>query len=236
MIRIAIVEDDKNYIIELKNLLSKYEQESNQKLIITVFEDGEDIVTDYKADYDIILMDIEMHFMDGMTAATKIREKDSEVVLIFITNMPQYVMEGYKVDALDYVLKPLSYFALSQRIVRAIGRMKNRSISYISVMISNGVQKIDISKIYYIEVQNHDVIFHTVNGIYTTKLSLRVLEKRLENESFFRCHKSFIVNLAYVDSIQNNDININNQIVQVSRGRKKEFVDALNNYFNEVSK
>lgn len=236
MIRIAIVEDDKNYIVELKTMLLKYEHESNQKLIITVFEDGEDIVYDYKADYDIILMDIEMHFMDGMTAAAKIREKDNEVVLIFITNMPQYVMEGYKVDALDYVLKPLTYFALSQRIDRAISRMKNRTTSFITILLPNGVQKIDINKIYYIEVQNHDVIFHTVDGNYTARYALRLLEKKLENESFFRCHKSFIVNLAYVDSFQNNDIYIDKQVIQVSRGRKKEFVDALNNYFNEVSK
>ena len=74
------------------------------------------IAVDYRAVYDIILMDIEMRFMDGMTAAEKIREHDSEVVIIFITNMPQYAIKGYRVDALDYVLKPVSYFAFSQRI------------------------------------------------------------------------------------------------------------------------
>jgi len=236
MIRIAIVEDDKNYINELKTMLIQYEHESNQKLLISVFEDGEDIAIDYKVEFDIILMDIEMHFMDGMTAATKIREKDREVVLIFITNMPQYVMEGYKVDALDYVLKPLSYFALSQRIDRAISRMKNRTSTYITISLPNGMQKIDANDIYFIEMQNHDAIFHTKNGEYTTKQSLRMIEKTLEEEGFFRCHKSFLVNLAYVDSIQGYDIFVNEQIIQVSRSRRKEFIDSLNNYLNEVSK
>ena len=159
MIRIAIVEDDKNYIHTLKKLLDQYEEDSGHKLLLTIFEDGEDIAVNYKAEYDIILMDIEMRFMDGMTAATKIREKDHEVVLIFITNMPQYVMEGYKVDALDYVLKPLTYFALSQRIDRAISRMKKRTSKFITLTLPNGLQKVDINHISYIEVQNHDVIF-----------------------------------------------------------------------------
>ncbi len=236
MIRIAIVEDDKNYISELKKMLAQYEKESGRKLIVTVFDDGEDIAIDYKAEYDIILMDIEMRFMDGMTAATKIREKDNEVILIFITNMPQYVMEGYKVDALDYVLKPLTYFSLSQRIDRALIRMKKRLTKYITIPIHNGIQKIDVNKIYFIEMHNHDAIFHTENGEYVLRESLRILEKLLEKESFYRCHKSFMVNLAYVDSIQGCDIYIKDQIIQVSRSKKKDFIDALNNYLNEVSK
>lgn len=236
MIRIAIVEDDNNYIDELKQLLNRYEKESNHKLLITIFKDGEDIAINYHPDFDIILMDIEMRFMDGMTAATKIREQDSEVVLIFITNMPQYVMEGYKVDALDYVLKPLTYFALSQRIDRALTRMKNRVYNFITISLPNGVQKIETNNIYFIEMQNHDAIFHTTKGIYTMRESLRTIERKLEKEPFFRCHKSFLVNLAYVESIKGSDIHINNQIIQVSRGRKKEFIDALNNYFNAVSK
>ena len=141
MIRIAVVEDDKNYIEVLRDFLKQYETDSNQKIKVTVFSDGEDIVDGYNADYDIILMDIEMMFMDGMTAAGKIREMDNEVVIIFITNMPQYVMEGYKVDALDYVLKPLSYFALSQRIERALSRMRCRSKRYITISLKGGCRR-----------------------------------------------------------------------------------------------
>ena len=169
MIRIAVVEDDKNYIEVLRNYLKQYEGDSSQKIKVTVFSDGEDIVDGYNADYDIILMDIEMMFMDGMTAAGKIREMDNEVVIIFITNMPQYVMEGYKVDALDYVLKPLTYFALSQRIDRALSRLRRRSKRYITISLKGGMQKLDVSRIRYIEVQDHDSIIYTLDGAYTTK-------------------------------------------------------------------
>jgi len=236
MIRIAFVEDDRNYIEILKSYLKKYEKECNQKIKLTVFLDGEDIVTGYKADYDIILMDIEMIFMDGMTAAGKIRAMDSEVVIIFITNMPQYVMEGYKVDALDYVIKPLSYFALSQRIDRALVRLQRRKKQYITINIRGGMQKVEVSQIKYIEVKDHDSIIYTLNGTFTTKETLKNLEDAISSNAFFRCNKCYLVNLEYVDGIHNFDVMMGNDLIQVSRARKKEFMDTLNDYINEVSK
>ena len=95
MLRIAVVEDDKTYAAQLKEYLVRYGTENNQKKRVALFPDGEDIVTDYSAEFDIILMDVEMTFMDGMTTAERIREKDNEVVIIFITNMPQYAIKGY---------------------------------------------------------------------------------------------------------------------------------------------
>jgi len=104
MIRIALVEDDPAYAEQLLSYLKEYEKESKERISVQTFSDGEDIVTEYRADYDIILMDVEMKFMDGMSAAEEIRKMDTEVVIIFITNMPQYAIQGYRVDALDYEL------------------------------------------------------------------------------------------------------------------------------------
>ena len=107
MIRIAVVEDEELYAEQLQNYISKYAEERKKQIKVTWFQDGEDIVSGYKGEYDIILLDIQMRFMDGMTAAEKIRELDSEVVLMFITNMIQYAVRGYEVDAMDYVVKPV---------------------------------------------------------------------------------------------------------------------------------
>lgn len=87
----------------------------------------------YKAVYDIILMDIEMKFMDGMMAAEEIRKVDTEVIIIFITNSPQYAIKGYAVDALDYVLKPVSYYAFSQRLGRAVERVARRARHFLQI-------------------------------------------------------------------------------------------------------
>ena len=177
-----------------------------------------------------------MKFMDGMTAAEHIREYDSEVVIIFITNMPQYVMKGYTVDALDYVLKPLSYYAFSQKIDRALSRMKHRTKKYITVPIRGGVKKFDVSKLTYIEVQDHDLVYHTKDEDFRTKGSLTEVEDALDDMNFFRCNKCYIVNLEYVETVQDFDVNVGNVWIQVSRAKKKALLDALNNYMSEVSK
>lgn len=216
--------------------IDRYAQESGEDFDVTVFQDGADIVENYTADYGIILMDIEMTFMDGMTAAEQIREKDGEVVIIFITNMPQYAMKGYTVDALDYVLKPITYFAFSQRIDRALTRMHRRIHKYITVPIKGGMRKIDVAKIAYVEVRDHDLIFHTKTESVYSKGSLTDIEAALAPEHFFRCNKCYLVNLEHVEGIQNNDILAGKDSIQVSRARKKAFLDALNDYLNEVGK
>lgn len=124
MIRIAIVEDEEDYVNQLTKYLQDYQKNSNEEIDVTVYRDGDEITSKYKSQYDIILMDIQMKFVDGMTAAEEIRNIDSKVIIIFITNMTQYAIQGYKVGALDYILKPISFFAFSERLGQAIARLK----------------------------------------------------------------------------------------------------------------
>ena len=236
MVRIALVDDDACYREELLGFLRQYERESGEEFHITMFTDGDEILERYTAAYDIILMDIAMKFVDGMEAAEQIRKMDSEVVIIFITNTPQYAMKGYTVDALDYVLKPVSYYAVSQRIERALTRMRRRSKKYLTVAIRGGVQKLDVSRITYIEVQDHDLIYHTATDALLSKGKLSEVEAGLDPKRFFRCGKSHLVNLEFVDAVQNNDVLVGDSVIQVSRARRKALLDALNDYINEVSK
>ena len=236
MIRVAIVEDDSRYREEMTAYLHRFSQESGHKFHITPFSDGKEITANYSASWDLILMDIEMDGMDGMSAAEAIRQQDQEVVIIFITNMPQYAMKGYTVDALDYVLKPVSYYAFSQRIDRALQRMKRRSKRYIAITHSGGMTKLDVSSITFVEVQDHDMVYHTVHESYMAKGTLSEAEKLLDDRKFFRCNKGYLVNLEYVQSIRNFDVLVGDTWLQVSRPKKKALLDALNDYINEVSK
>ena len=236
MLRIAVVEDDKTYAAQLKEYLVRYGTEKNQKISVALLPDGEDIVTDYSAEFDIILMDVEMTFMDGMTTAERIREKDNEVVIIFITNMPQYAIQGYKVDALDYVLKPISYFAFSQRIDRALTRVKKKEATYITVAQKGGKKKLNVDKICYVEVRDHDLIYHSIKGDIVTKSSMKEAEDTLGGTKFFRCNRCYLVNLEYVEDFRGNDVTVASDVIQVSRARKKAFMDALNDYMNEVGR
>ena len=123
MIRIAIVEDDDSYIRALTGYLEQYGEQHSLSFHTTIFHDGLDIVTDYKADYDIILMDIQMKHLDGMTTAEKIRKLDEDVSFIFITSTVSFAVQGYLVDALGYVVKPVSYLAFSQILGKAIKKV-----------------------------------------------------------------------------------------------------------------
>ena len=236
MVRVAIVEDDPAYREEMVGFLQQFSQESGQKFHITTFSDGKEITENYAAAWDMILMDIEMPGLDGMTAAECIRKLDGDVVIIFITNMPQYAMKGYTVDALDYVLKPVSYYAFTQRISRALERMKRRARRFVSIPLRTGMAKVELSQITYVEIVNHDLIYHTQEGDFTCKGSLTEAAEKLEKEHFFRISNCYLVNLEYVECIQNGTVTVNGQVLTVSRSRKKLLLDEMNNYINEVSK
>lgn len=236
MIHVAIVEDDSNYQKELKQYLLDYEKEHTQGFQIDIFSDGDEIMQDYREDYDIIFMDIEMKFLNGMTTAEEIRKVDQEVVIIFITNMPQYVMQGYKVEALDYILKPISYYQFSQTLERAIARMGRRKKEFLTVAIKGGFQKIDLSEIRYIEVADHNLIFHMKGEQILTRGAMRDVEEKLKDRNFFRCNKCEMVNLNFVEGIMNNEARVDGTVIQISRPKKKAFLNALNDYMNEVRK
>lgn len=236
MIKIAVVEDESMYAEQLRDYLERYEKENGEAFDITIYSDGDDIVHKYKAQFDIILMDVEMKFMDGMSAAEEIRKVDTEVVIIFITNMAQYAIRGYAVDALDYVLKPVSYFAFSQRLSRAIGRMKKREQKIISVNIKGGTIRLDVANIYYIESQGHNLIFHTASGDYEASGTMKEVEDKLGKMNFFRGNKGYLINLAHVDGIQEGCAMVKGEPLLLSRARKKEFMEALTKYWGEAVK
>ena len=108
-VRCAIVEDDPWYVQSMKEYLERFQRETGLCLLTQFFEDGEDIVERYAPQYDIILMDIQMRFMDGLTAAQHIRELDDRVIIMFITNMADFAIQAFEVEAFDYILKPLSF-------------------------------------------------------------------------------------------------------------------------------
>lgn len=230
MIRIAIVDDDSTSIELLKSYIMQYQRERGEEMSVTAFSDGDELVENYKAEFDMILLDIEMRFMDGMTAAKKIRESDPEVVIIFITNMTQYAINGYQVNATDYVLKPVSYFSFSQSLDRALVRIGKRVKHYIAISVKGGTVKLGVAEICYVESQGHRLIFHTKTDEYVTFSTMKEIEEKLKDYHFFRCNKGILLNLAFVDGVQDGCVIVNNEMLVISRGRKKDFMEELTNY------
>ena len=126
MFRIAIVEDQEETRECLNRFVRQYAKEQGIQVEISLIADGSEIAEHYTPGFDIIFMDVEMPRLDGFGAAEAIRAMDAEVVLVFVTNMAQYAIRGYEVDALDYVLKPVNYYQFCTKLSRAIQRVQRR--------------------------------------------------------------------------------------------------------------
>lgn len=230
MIKIAIVEDNAEERKLIKSYVERYDKEQNVSCAVDLYTDGDEIVEGAGAGYDLIIMDIELPLLNGMDAAEQIRTMDRDVTIIFTTHNPNYAIRGYKVQALDYLLKPVSYNAFEEVMGRALRQRAESSKKFIRVRIRNGTVKLDASKIRYVDVLDHYICYHTEEGDVKAKASMRDAVQALEGEPFFQCNKAFLVNLAYVDGISGNDLMIGSERIPVSRARKKAFMEAMNQY------
>lgn len=229
MINICIVEDELEQANLLKNYIDKYGNERGQQFSISYLPDGIDLVDDYKGQFDIILLDIQMKHLDGMAAAEKIRKVDPDVIIIFITSTVQYAVQGYAVDALGYVLKPVPYTQFEQLFDKAITRAQaKRQHIYVKVSVDDKQLKLDCDSISYIESQRNNVVIHGDNTDYVTAGPLKRFEEMLFEHGFSKCHNAYLINLSYVEGVQKEEVILTNGVtLPISRARKKEFMAAL---------
>ncbi len=230
-IKIAVVEDDDKTAGAFTGYIKQFAEESGKHFTVDRFSDGDEIVGEYKPYYDIIFLDIEMKRFDGMSAAKEIRKLDNEVILIFVTNLAQYAVEGYSVNALDFILKPVSYPVLCELLRKLAGKLEAARKQYHILLPSkNGMKKVAASDIYYIECFSHKVTIYTRDEFFSVTGSLNKFEGELAGSSFIRCGRSHILNLAYVDSLTGRELAVGPYKIFVSRPQRKNVLDAIMSY------
>ena len=232
MYHIAIVEDEIEFVEQLIEYLHQFEKENKIEFMVSVFHDGEDILKDYKNEYDAIFLDIEMPKVNGMDAAEQIRDMDDDVVIMFITNMAQYAIQGYSVGALDFVMKPINYYTFSMKLKRVLRRVEKKEKEQQSIILHlpDGMKKLDIRHIYYVEVQNRMLYYYTSKGTFSVKGTLQSVETQLGNESFAKCNHWYLVNLKHVKEVRKNIAVVGCYEVEISRRNKTAFLKALTEY------
>lgn len=231
MTHIAIIEDDQNCAAQLRSYVQRYGSEHNVQFNISCFSDGIEILEHYHPVYDIIFMDIEMPNLNGMDTARCIRVLDDNVIVIFITNMAKYATRGYEVEALDFVLKPVSFFAFSLKLDKALEMLRARVQKRLLISTKDGLHRILTGDICYIEVLNHRLSFHTVHGVYATPGSLSAMEKALAGQPFARCNKGYLVNLRQITQIKSDSIMVGGDELLISRRKKEQFLLAVTDYY-----
>ena len=236
VIHIAVVEDEQNTRDCIWKYLKQYEKESKNTFKVDFFEDGVDITNDYRPVYDLILMDIQMKKMNGMAAAAQIRNADSEVLIVFITNMVQYAIKGYSVNAMDYLLKPLNYFTFSECMKRVNFYLFQKQKNYLILNTNGGILKIDTKEIYYMESRGHYIEIHKMGEVISVLETMKKMEQTLAPSGFFRCNSGYLVNMAYVEKIDKYTALVNGEEIQISRPKKKAFMEALTDYLGGMRK
>ncbi len=229
MIKTAIVEDEQPAYQTLKEYLERFGKENNVEFSITHYSEGLSFLEECEG-YDLVFMDIELPNLNGMDIATKLREKDTRVALIFVTNMVQYAIRGYSVDAIDYVLKPIQYnrfYSLMMKVSRVISLNQEKELV---LKTSSGVKKVSLSALLYIQITDHLLIYKTDNEEYEVWGSLANAEKELPGEMFCRCNNSTIINLKQVTSFDKECVYLTKKkiAVTVSRSRRKGVLQLLN--------
>lgn len=233
--KIAIVEDQQIEQEKLSQYITNFCHQVGIPVDITCFNDGVHITSDYQKQFDLIYLDVEMEIMDGMTTAQKIRRLDNDVLLVFVTNHSHVAIQGYSVEAIDFLLKPLNHFVFEEhfkKILRKLSAIQEKTTLYIKNKYST--LKIYQEDILFLESQGHQVHIHMVDGNTTIIHStLKHLETLLESNLFVRSHSAYIVNLSQVQKVEGNTIYINETALPISRPRKKDFMVALTNYIGD---
>lgn len=199
--RVAIIEDVQEHADCLKEYLLRFALKNKTSFDIDAYTNAVAFLDNYSGRYDIIFMDINMPYLNGMDAARRLREADDKCILIFITSLAQYAIEGYSVNALDYILKPITYPSFAIKFNRAYKRVREREKHYIILQTPSGSKKLEPEEIAFVEVDKHTVIYHTADGDYTRYESLKSAEEKLADMPFVKCNRCYLVNLAYVREI-----------------------------------
>jgi len=231
--KVAVCDDNDQELNNLYHMISSILDEKAAVYEISRFMSGEvaaNAIINQNRNYDILFLDILMDELNGIMTARKIREEDEDISIVFITGSPNFVFEGYDVQALNYILKPVDKKKLSEILIYDCSKRNQKN--YMDVKLKNSVVRILFDETIYLESKGRRVRIITTDKEYETYGTLTQFNEILPSEQFISCHKSFVVNLNYVSQISRTYFTTAcNKIIPISKARypdsKKAFINFI---------
>lgn len=230
MIRIAIVEDDKKERALIQEYVRRFSNEKSLEIKTEEFTDGLQLIQEYHRNFDVLFLDIEMEKLNGLEAARQIRKTDRDVMILFITNLVQYAIEGYEVDAADFIVKPLVYTSFCMRMEKVIKKLDLKIKKLIPLRVKKETIMLNAHDIILVETRSKKTLIRFNEEEVGCSETMSEVQKKLESYGFFRCHNSFLVNMAYIDRLDGNIAIVKKYEIPISKHRKKEFYQAVVSY------
>lgn len=231
MRNIAVVEDEDMAADLLISYTQRYSQLSGEKFNVSRFTNAADFLENYRAIYAVVFMDIQMPKMNGMDGAMELRKLDKTVSIIFITNLVQYSQKGYEVDAVSFLVKPVSYFDFSLKFRKALNIYVMNEERSITIKYRGGLCRISTDKLMYVEIIAHRLYYHLIDDDIEITGVLSEVEKELSEYGFLRCNSCYLVNPKFVVAVKGSEVQVGNRTLQISRPRRAAFLAELANWY-----
>lgn len=230
---IAVCDDE---LIECCNIARQVKRIlEGQNIVCKVcqFGNGQELL-DATEQFDIIFLDIIMCRLDGMKTAQLLREKAFNKLLIFISSSREYILDAYDVEAFSYLLKPVDEDKLKNVLHRAVQRIEYHAQEFIIVSKERQKRKLFLDDIYYFEIRGRMIEVHGTKDAFTFYERISHLEDALGSKGFFRCHKSFLINMRYVTVYNKSEMTLDNgQKVPIAKRRYEEFCGKILEYMRK---
>lgn len=229
--RVLVVEDDHSEAEELQAFLARYAKARGLEVQVSWLRTAIDLIA-HEQSYDLILLDIGLPGVSGMEAACLLRASDEITPIVFVTSLAKYAVRGYEVNALGFIVKPVTYSALSLYLDRAVASWRRNAGRYVTISTTSGTRVVPLRRIVYVEVVNHDLIWHLENERpVKARGSLKGAMQQLEGAPVLRISKSHLINMDKVRSIQHGSLTMSSgDKLPLSRAHRRQTVGRLTTY------
>ena len=232
---LAVCEDDDNIREDICVMCREILAEHGIEHAITAFSSAaelEELLRTEENPFDCLLLDIQMAGMSGMELAQLLRSREDNVSIIFITSCENYLREGYSVQPIHFLLKPVKREVLEDAL--RIDWRLNHKPKIVTLRVGSRTVSLKLTEILYIESQNHSVVVHKREASQSFTFSLSDMERMLVPGQFFRCHNSYLVNMEYVEEIGRTELQLAfGERIPIGRKYYKDFQSAFIHYMNQ---